>query len=115
MENGAKHTEIPDSKLLEAEDNYAFSEQIGRADSEARAQVAEKILATGKCLNYFLFAFIAVAMTIDQYNTAKGYYHYQIVSDKLLGGLIAGVVVEIAMLAFCLGRMPFLKRRPENQ
>ncbi|MGR9503656.1 hypothetical protein [Rhizobium leguminosarum] len=115
MENEAKHIEVSDSRLLEAEDCFAFKEQMGRAESEARAQVAEQMLATAMCLNYILFAFIIVAVAIDQYNTVWGYYHYQIVTDRLLGGLIAGVVVEVAVLAFCLGRMPFIKRRPEIQ
>lgn len=114
MGSDGKLDDTPETRLLAAEDRFSFKEQIGRADSEARAQVAETVLSTVMRLNVTLFCFIAAAMVIDQYNVAKGYYSYQMVTDKLLGGLIAGIVAEIAALAFCFGRLPFIKRRAEN-
>ncbi|NTG16444.1 hypothetical protein G6L05_22080 [Agrobacterium rhizogenes] len=105
----------PEARLLAAEDRFSFKEQAGRADSEARAQVAEKVLSTVMLLNAVLFCFIAAAMAIDQFNAVKGYYSYQMVTDKLLGGLIAGIVAEIAALAFCFGRLPFINRPTKKQ
>lgn len=115
MSSEDKLGDTPEARLLAAEDRFSFTERAGRADSEARAQVAEKVLSTVTHLNLALFGFIGAAMIIDQYNVAYGYYSYQMVTDELLGGLIAGVVAEIAALAFCFGRLPFIKRWTEKQ
>jgi phosphatidylglycerophosphatase A len=115
LEPDIQHSEVHDEKLLEVEKHFKFKEQVGRAESEAWAQVAEQVLGASKWLNLMLFFLIACGMGIDQYDTVKGYYHRQIVSDELLGAFIAGVVLEIAILAFCLVRMPSLRRRSKNQ
>ncbi|MBY5530213.1 hypothetical protein E0H93_34735 [Rhizobium leguminosarum bv. viciae] len=114
MSSDANLNETPEARLLAAEDRFKFEEQIGRAESEARAQVAEKVLWIITLLNGTLFAFIAAAMAIDHCNAVKGYYSEQMVTDKLLSVFIGGIVLESATIAFCFGRLPFIKRRADK-
>ncbi|OWV98771.1 hypothetical protein [Rhizobium sp. R693] len=114
MSSNGKPDDTPEARLLAAEDRFKFKEQVGRAESEARAQVAEKVVWIVAFLNLALFGFIAAAMAIDQYNVIKGYYSYKMVTDKLLAGFIAGIVVQSAAIAFCFGRLPIIKRRADK-
>ena len=106
--------DTPESRLLAAEGRFSFIQQIGRADSEARAQVAERTLCTIIYINAVVFAFIAAAMTIDQYNVLHGYYNIPIVSGRLLGGLIAGIVTESIALSLCFGRIPSRNKQTDK-
>ncbi|GGF87149.1 hypothetical protein GCM10010924_13600 [Rhizobium wenxiniae] len=93
-------SEVSQRRLLDAEKRFNFKQQINRSDTEAKAQVAEKIIRLACFSNAALFVIILISLGFDQSNLAKGYYFSQIVSDRLLGWLVAGIVLEVAA-AFC--------------
>ncbi len=104
-------TEIPQKHLLDAEKRFNFREQINRSDSEARAQVAEKIVWLAVALNVALFGLAFYALHLDELNLEMRYYSDQIVTDRVIGWIIAGVVVEVAAAFACFVRFPSVRRK----
>lgn len=111
MKQEVKESEVSQRDLLNAEKRFNFNEQISRSDVEARAQVAEKIIRLAYLSNLALFALVLFAMYLDQVDLAKGYYFEQIISDHVLGWLIAGIVLEVAAAFCCFVRFPPSRRR----
>jgi hypothetical protein len=104
-------TEVPQKDLLDAEKLFNLREQISRSESEARAQIAAKVIELVVALNVALFCLVLYALHLDQTNLENRYYFDQIVTDRVIGWMIAGFVFEIAAAFACFVRFPSIRRR----